>query len=77
MTVLRTLTPADVDALRAALRIAIRTQEQTLHHERPHLPPGAIANRKTQLANFRRLADGLSPSQPPSVTPDTNPEPEQ
>jgi hypothetical protein len=62
-----TLTPADVDTLRAALRIAARNEEVTLRHERPHLPPGAIANSEAAIIRFRQLADGLSPSAPPEI----------
>lgn len=71
---LTALTPADVDAIRAALRLAIRTERQTLHHERPHLPPGAVATVTARIAELERLADGLRPSAPPSLPMGAEPE---
>lgn len=62
-----TLSPEHVDTLRAALRIAIRTEVTTLSHERAHMPPGAIENAEARIRRMRELADGLSPSQPPVI----------
>lgn len=69
---IRTLTPADVDTIRAALRIAIRTEQTTLTHERPHLPPGAINNAQARIRAMQALADGLSPSTPPTLPMDAS-----
>lgn len=67
------LTPADVDTLKSALRLAIRTEKQTLSHERPHLPAGAIQSIETRIRDMERLADGLRPGTPP-VLPAAEPE---
>lgn len=61
------LTPADVDTLKSALRLAIRTEKQTLSHERSHLPPGAIQSIETRIRSMERLADGLRPGTPPEL----------
>ncbi|MBP9033792.1 MAG: hypothetical protein KBG29_07850 [Pseudomonadales bacterium] len=61
------LSPEDVQHLQAALRIAIRTERTALHHERPHLPRGAINAIERRIRAFERLADGLSPSLPPEL----------
>ena len=62
-----TLTPAHVDTIRAALRIAIRTERTTLHHERPHMLPGAIDAMEARIRDMVQIADGLSPSLPPEL----------
>ena len=64
---LTALTPGDVDTIRAGLRLAIRTERQTLHHERPHLPAGAVVTITARIAELERLADGLRPSAPPAL----------
>ena len=61
------LTPAHVDTIRAALRIAIRTERTTLQHERPHLPRGAIDVMEARIRDMVQIADGLSPSRPPEL----------
>lgn len=67
MTRLTSLSPAHVDTLRSALRLAIRTERQTLSHERRHMPPGAIQSVEARIRDMQALADGLSPSVPPSL----------
>lgn len=64
---LSTLTPADVDTLKSALRLAIRTEKQALSHERRHLPPGAIQSIETRIRSMEQLADGLRPGTPPEL----------
>lgn len=64
---LTALTSAHVDTLRSALRLAIRTEKQTLSHERRHMPPGAIQNTEARIRAMEALADGLSPSAPPAL----------
>ena len=64
---LHTLTPAHVDTLKSALRLAIRTEKQTLSHERRHMPLGAVQNVEARIRDMEALADGLSPSRPPSL----------
>lgn len=64
---LHTLTPAHVDTLKSALRLAIRTEKQTLSHERRHMPPGAIQSVEARIRAMEALADGLSPSAPPAL----------
>ena len=61
------LSPDDVDTIRAALRIAIRTERTYLQHERPHLNPGALGLLEGRVRTFERLADGLSSSRPPAL----------
>ena len=56
-----------LDTLRAALRIALRTERTYLQHERPHLPPGAINITERRIRAFERLADDLSSSRPPAL----------
>lgn len=75
MTRLTSLSPAHVDTLKSALRLAIRTEKQTLSHERRHMPPGAIQNAEARIRAMEALADGLSPSAPPAL-PAAEPEPE-
>ena len=67
MTRLTSLSPAHVDTLRSALRLAIRTEKQTLSHERRHMPPGAVQNVEARIRDMQALADGLSPSAPPAL----------
>ena len=67
MTRIRTLTPADVQHLQSALRIAIRTERTTLQHDRAHMPPGAIQNMTNRVRAFEQLADGLSSSALPEL----------
>lgn len=69
---LHALTPADVQRLQCALRIAIRAERIYLRHERPHLPPTAAQVIAERIAAFQTLADGLSSSAPPEL-----PAPEQ
>ena len=64
---LHALTSADVDTLKSALRLAIRTERQTLQHDRRHLPPGAVASIEARIRSMETLADGLSPSAPPAL----------
>lgn len=64
---LQALTPADVQRLQCALRIAIRTERTYLQHERPHLPPDAAQAIAERIAAFQTLADGLSSSAPPEL----------
>lgn len=64
---LHALTSAHVDTLKSALRLAIRTEKQTLSHERRHMPPGAIQNAEARIRAMEALADGLSPSVPPAL----------
>ena len=75
MTRLTSLSPAHVDTLRSALRLAIRTEKQTLSHERRHMPPGAVQSVEARIRDMQALADGLSPSAPPAL-PAAEPEPE-
>ena len=75
MTRLTSLSPAHVDTLRSALRLAIRTEKQTLSHERRHMPPGAIQNAEARIRDMQALADRLSPSVLPAL-PAAEPEPE-
>ena len=67
MTRLTSLSPAHVDTLRSALRLAIRTEKQTLSHERRHMPPGAVQSVEARIRDMQALADGLSPSAPPAL----------
>ena len=67
MTRLTSLSPAHVDTLRSALRLAIRTERQTLSHERRYLPPGAVQSVEARIRDMQALADGLSPSVPPAL----------
>ena len=64
---LSALTSADVDTLKSALRLAIRTERQTLHHDRARMPAGAVANVQARITAMETLADGLSPSAPPAL----------
>ena len=67
MTRIRTLTPADVQHIQSALRIAIRTERTYLRHERPHLRADAIATLSARIDAFERIADGLSSSALPEL----------
>ena len=69
---LHALTSAHVDTLKSALRLAIRTEKQTLSYERQYMPPGAIQNVEARIRAMEALADGLSPSVPPSLPHDTS-----
>ena len=69
---LHTLTPAHVDTLKSALRLAIRTEKQTLSHERQYMPLGAVQNVEARIRDMEALADGLSPSAPPALPRDTS-----
>lgn len=64
---LHALTSAHVDTLKSALRLAIRTEKQTLSHERRHMSPGAVQNVEARIRDMETLADGLSPSAPPAL----------
>ena len=64
---LHALTSTHVDTLKSALRLAIRTEKQTLSHERRHMPPGAIQNTEARIRAMEALADGLRPSAPPAL----------
>ena len=64
---LHTLTSAHVDTLKSALRLAIRTEKQILSHERRYMPLGAVQNVEARIRDMEALADGLSPSRPPSL----------
>lgn len=72
MTRIRTLTPADVQHIQSALRIAIRTERTYLKHDRAHMPPGAIQNIANRIRAFEQLADGLSSSAPPELPMDAD-----
>ena len=69
---LHTLTPAHVDTLKSALRLAIRTEKQILSHERRYMPLGAVQNTEARIRAMEALADGLSPSAPPALPSDTS-----
>jgi hypothetical protein len=71
---LHALTAAHVDTLKRALRIAIRHDKQTLHHDAKHMQPGVLAQARAAIRAMEQLADGLSPSAPPSLPMDAEPE---
>ena len=64
---LHALTSAHVDTLKRALRIAIRHDKQTLHHDAKHMQPGVLAQARAAIRAMEQLADGLSPSAPPEL----------
>lgn len=64
------LTPADVDTLRRALRVAIRTDRTTLSYDHEHMPTGAADTLRAGIKAMEQLADGLSPSAPPLLPED-------
>jgi hypothetical protein len=64
---LHALTPAHVDTLKRALRIAIRHDRQTLSIERARMTQASIEQSKLTIRAMEQLADGLSPSAPPEL----------
>lgn len=64
---LHALTSAHVDTLKRALRIAIRHDRQTLSIERARMTQASIEQAKAHIRAMEQLADGLSPSTPPSL----------
>lgn len=62
-----TLTPADVDLMRAALRIAIRDRRNVLRSDRKFMAEATVAQSQARIRAMEQLADRLKPHAPPEL----------